>query len=341
MIEIDIGVFAYNEEHNIKRIIEAIQKQDVFSSENYSVKVYILANGCTDNTVQIASRLIEKSQSQQHFEVIDLKVGGKSRTWNRFVHEFSRGSADQLIFCDSDIWFTKNTIFSSLSRELSSNTNLSAMSSRPIKDLTLTKDILSFKDRLIASSGDGLNNWKTSICGQLYILKSFVARHIYLPLGLPVEDGYLRAMLLTNNMTEHESPLKISGNEDIFHIYHSERTIFALINHQTRIVIGSSINFLIFNELRKKNYNFSEMIELSKQNSQNEAWLPELVSSKLPTLKYGWIPWHFLFKRINYAKINLASPKRLIMLSLGVGFDLVVYILAQYKMSRGKGVGHW
>ncbi|WP_439503616.1 glycosyltransferase [Methylophaga sp.] len=341
MLNIDIGVFAYNEENNIKQIIESILKQDLFSSDSYSVKLYILANGCNDNTVKIATSLINEFRS---FEIIELPIGGKSRTWNRFVHEISRKSSDQLIFCDSDIFFTKQTILKDLCEKLNNKLSLKAVSSRPVKDLTRMNHKLSFTDRLIASSADGLNNWQTSICGQLYALKTDTARSIYLPIGLPVEDGYVRAMIVTDDMTSSENLSKISGDEDIYHLYKSERTIKNLINHQSRIVIGSAINYIVFEELRQKKFTKKEMIEFTKSISENENWLEELIKLKLPSKKYGWVPWHFLTKRFNYVILSprrLLKPKKIILLILGVGFDLIVFIKAQYKMARGIGAGHW
>lgn len=344
MLNIDVGVFAYNEENNIKKIIEAINSQDIFNYKTeISVNVFILANGCTDNTVEIAKSLIT-NEALVNFELINFDIGGKSRTWNRFVHEFSRTDADHLIFCDSDIWFTNNSIFRRLVEHINNNPMLSAVSSRPIKDLTIAKDNLTLSNKAIAASGDGLNNWKKSICGQLYILKAMVARTIYLPIGLPVEDGYVRAMITTENMTKNEDLSKISGDENIFHLYRSERTIKALINHQTRIVIGSAINYQIFNELRRLNLFHNEMLVYTKSLSENEYWLTKLIQTKLPSRYYGWVPWHFLVKRLKYSfshSQNILKPKKIFILILGFGFDLIVFVKAQYKMLRGNGVGYW
>ncbi|WP_417550267.1 glycosyltransferase [Methylophaga sp.] len=341
MLKVDIGIFAHNEEKNIRQIIETVKQQDIFYSEQYSVKVFILANGCKDNTIKFAQPLVDETSK---FEIVDLPISGKSRTWNRFVHELSSKDADQLIFCDSDIWFTKKNVLRDLSEGLNKNAMLSAMSSRPIKDLVLAQNRQSITDKTIASSGDSFNNWKKSICGQLYALTSSTARSIYLPIGLPVEDGYVRAMILTENMTSSENLSKISGDEDIFHLYQSERTIKNLINHQTRIVIGSAINYIVFEELRQKNFTKKEMIEFTKSISENESWLGKLITLKLPSKKYGWVPWHFLIKRFKYVtsdRRKLLKPKKLILLILGVCFDLIVFIKAQYKMAKGSGAGYW
>jgi hypothetical protein len=34
-------------------------------------------------------------------------------------------------------------------------------------------------------------------------------------------------------------------------------------------------------------------------------------------------------------------PKRVFVAVLGFGFDAIVYLLAQYRMARGTGAGHW
>jgi glycosyltransferase involved in cell wall biosynthesis len=340
MLKIDIAIFAHNEEQNIVKIIEQISLQNILYINEYSINVTILANGCTDNTVEVAIETVINLGLEQQVSVVDLPKGGKSRTWNYFVHTSARLDADILVFCDSDIWFVENDVLKKLCDYLFSN-ELIAVSSKPVKDITLNNENLSFIEKFIASSGGGLNKWQTSICGQLYALKAEFAKSLFLPLGLPVEDGFVRAMVATNNMTSDEDLSKLSGLESIYHVYRSERTIRHLIRHQVRIVIGSAINTVIYDELR--NISKFDKKEVLSRVSVDEHWLKNLVSSKLPSIKYGWVPWSFLFKRVRFffSQKTKFSFKKLLVLFAGFCFDAVVFVLAQLQMARGKGVGYW
>jgi hypothetical protein len=340
MLKIDIAIFAHNEEQNINKIIEQISFQNILSINEYSINVTILANGCTDNTVELAHETILNLGLEHQIEVVDLSKGGKSRTWNYFVHSFARQDSDIFIFCDSDIWFLENDVLKNLCDFLISN-ELIAVSSKPVKDISVNNANLSFIEKLIASSGGGLNKWQTSICGQLYALNAEFARTLFLPLGLPVEDGFVRAMVATNNMTSDEDLSKLSGHESIYHLYRSERTLSALIRHQVRIVIGSAINAVIYEELR--DIALIEKSEVLSRVSVDEHWLKNLINSKLPSIKYGWVPWSFLFKRVKFffTQKTKFSFKKLLVLLVGFCFDAIVFIFAQLQMARGKGVGYW
>jgi len=55
-----VGIFAYNEEQTLPRCIESVCGQTIYDSIN---KIVIYADGCTDNTIQVAQRL-EKNNSR-------------------------------------------------------------------------------------------------------------------------------------------------------------------------------------------------------------------------------------------------------------------------------------
>ena len=93
-MRVDIGVFAHNEAKGIADMVARLLAQDLSGLE---ARILVLANGCTDATADLARAA--------GAEVADLAEGGKSRTWNRFVHDLSRGEAQLLVFADADIDF--------------------------------------------------------------------------------------------------------------------------------------------------------------------------------------------------------------------------------------------
>ena len=91
-MKVDLGVFAHNEAAGIAAVVRALRAQAV---PGLDLRILVLANGCRDATAALAA--------EAGAEVADLPEGGKSRTWNRFVHDLSRLDAAVLIFADADI----------------------------------------------------------------------------------------------------------------------------------------------------------------------------------------------------------------------------------------------
>lgn len=330
-MRVDIGVFAHNEGAGIAAMVARLRAQDLSGLE---ARLLVLANGCADDTA-VQARAAGA-------EVADLAKGGKSRTWTRFVHDLSRPEAEVLVFVDADIEFTAPDSLKRLVLALAARPALWALNSQPIKDIVARPQGLSALDKIVAAAAGGLDDWKTAICGQLYAMPAARARSLHLPIGLPVEDGFLRAMVLTDALTMPEDFSRIDGLEGLSHLYASERSLTALIRHQVRIVIGSALNFAAFDQLRA--LPAAARRPALCRAAANEDWLQEAARAHMPRWPFGFVPFHFLTKRLARAFANPGQnlrPKRAVLTLLGLGFDLIVYVFAQYRMARGAGVGFW
>ena len=334
-MRVDIGVFAHNEAAGIAAMVARLAAQDIWTTAGVSARVLVLCNGCRDATAETARSAAVGSG----VEVVDLPLGGKSRTWNRFVHDLSRPDAEVLMFVDADIEFRDVGALAQMLRNLGA---LWVLNSQPVKDTVVRPEGLSGMDKFIAAAAGGLDNWKTAVCGSLYAMPAGVARRFHLPIGLPVEDGFLRAMVLRDAITGPEDFSRIDGLEGMFHVYGSERTIAALIRHQVRIVIGSAVNYACFGALDRLPLD-QRHAELARA-AQDEGWVGLAIKARLPEWPGGYIPLHFLTKRLvkaAQAPADLLRPKRLAITVLGFGFDAIVYVRAQWAMWRGTGAGHW
>lgn len=338
MRSVDLGIFAHDEGAGIGAMLADLARQTVFSHPGLSVRVLVLANGCHDDTAEVARR-----SPLPGLQVIELPLGGKSRTWNRFVHDLSRLAADQLIFCDADIALPQTDTLMRLITGLAARPMLAVLNSRPVKDTLHAPGKLTLTDRLIRAGAGGLDDWQTAICGQLYAMPAATARRFHLPVGLPVEDGFLRAMVLTDGLTQPtETIARIDGADGAFHIYASERDIPALIRHQTRIVIGSAVNAACFAHLRS--LPVATRTEALTRAAGDAGWLAEVLRQRLPCAPHGYVPVEFAIKRLrraNQAPLYSLHPRRAGLLALGFGFDLLVYLRAQFQMARGVGPGFW
>jgi glycosyltransferase involved in cell wall biosynthesis len=333
VLRVDVGVFAHNEAAGIAGMVRALQAQE---AGGLDLRVVILANGCRDDTVAQARAA---AAATPQIEVADLTQPGKSRTWNSFVHQLSRPDADVLIFVDADIAFPAPDCLARLALGLAARPALWVLNSQPVKDIQANPAGLSRFDKLIAAAGGGLDDWKTAICGQLYAMRPAAARRFFLPVGLPVEDGFLRAMVLTDVLTGPEEFSRIDGLDGLYHIYASERSLGALLRHQLRIVIGSAINAALFAELREGP---ADRRHARLQSAAADSdWVGAVLRKRLPAWPYGYVPVHFLTKRLVRGFAAPRSAKRLLVAGAGFGFDAIVYIWAQIRMARGVGAGFW
>ncbi len=329
-IAVDIGIFAHNEAAGIAAMLAGLMAQDIHAEADLVVRVLVLANGCTDGTAA-------RARTVPGVEVADLAQGGKSRTWNRFVHDLSRREADVLVFCDADIELPQPGALTGLVRGLLARPGLRVLSSQPVKDIVARPQGLGRVERLIARATGGLDNWRQAICGQLYAMPAVQARRIHMPVGLPVEDGFLRAIVLTDAFTQPEDLRRIDGLDGVHHVYASERKVGALIRHQVRIVIGSAVNLAVYQHLDALPA-ARRQPELARA-AADDGWLGAVVRAQLPRWPDGHVPLHFLTKRL--ARTEDRGIQRWPLLIAGFGFDLIVYVLAQIRMARGAGVGFW
>lgn len=340
-IALDLGVFAHNEAAGIASTIGDLARQSILAAPDLDLRIVVLANGCSDDTAEVARHAAEAAGAAGAVHVEVIAQGGKSRTWNRFVHHLSRTECDLLLFCDADIRLPDPLALEALARALIDRPGLKAITSRPVKDLQHDQGPLGIQERLIAASGGGLDDWRTAICGQLYGLRSATARAFHLPAGLPVEDGFVRAAVLTDVFSAPEDLSRIDG-ATTFHVYASERTIPALIRHQCRIVMGGAVNLAVFQRLAPLDP--AGVQAQLQQAAGDQDWLAATVRAATPRWPHGWVPFHFLVKRATAFRPAGGIGRRLravALLGLGLGFDAVVYVLAQARMARGQGAGFW
>ena len=331
-LRVDIGLFVQNEAAGIADMLGHLAGQDVFGA-GMDVRVHVLCNGCMDDTVMRAQFV-----APEGFVVHDLPEGGKSRTWNRFVHHLARRDADVLVFCDTGIRWPDAGAVRRLVEGIVARPELHVLNSEPVKDIAVTGAQTSI-ERLIVASAGGLHDWRTNICGQFYAMPGAAARRYILPIGLPVEDGFLHAMVVTDRFTAADDYSPIDGLEGAWHIYPSERTMGGLIRHQTRLVVGSAINAAVFRHLKAEG--FERIARELSRAAADETWLPGVLRLRLPRLPYAYVPLHFAVKRLGRRLPGKGLLARTGLKALGIGFDMIVYVNAQMKMARGAGAGHW
>ena len=81
---LSVAVFAHNEEEGLPKCLAAID--EAASRPPEETAIHVLANGCRDNTAEVAR---EYAQRRGNMAVHELDLGDKANAWNRYVHDFA------------------------------------------------------------------------------------------------------------------------------------------------------------------------------------------------------------------------------------------------------------
>ena len=98
----NVVVFAHNEARRITRCLESILAQ---AGEGLKY-IYVLVNGCTDDTADVVTRL---SANQQAIIGVWLDRADKAASWNHYVQKLS-GDTDFHVFVDGDIYLAERAL---------------------------------------------------------------------------------------------------------------------------------------------------------------------------------------------------------------------------------------
>jgi len=342
---ISIGVFAHNEESNIVATLKSLASQDIFRLPlfpNLTVIVSIIANGCTDGTVQVASDYLE-SQSSFDGQILEIQKAGKSHAWNQFVHQPESQDVDYFICLDSDIKFGSDAVLSSLTEQLSNNDQAYLAVDVAKKDTELKERKTPF-DRLSLLFSYIMKQGSTAVAGSLYCAKGDILRRIHMPDGLPVEDGFLRAMLVTDLFTRPDNTKRILVVEHVWHYFTPDSSFKALFRHEERLLIGTFINSVIYGflwcEVPETGLDAGVLIE--DKNITNADWLKKLIND-YKARNYFIIPRKFYFKYFSKLK-NFSIVKKIILfpvILIATFVRAVLLIKVERKLAKTSGIGFW
>lgn len=169
------AIFAHQEERRIDACLASLPL------DRADIAFHVLVNGSTDGT---AARAREATSGRPNVIVHELAAGGKSRTWNHFVHHLLRGDEDAVIFMDGDAEITAGSI-DALVAELAADVGLNAAAGMPVNG----RSAEFYRQSLRTERG---------LFGDLYALSgSFVGairtRGLRLPDDLIGDDGLVAA----------------------------------------------------------------------------------------------------------------------------------------------------
>ncbi|MEN9870998.1 MAG: hypothetical protein RLZZ171_1986 [Cyanobacteriota bacterium] len=267
-MKLSIGILAHNEANamgfahapRIATLLQSLSQQSLLTSLNkgYLIEIIVVPNGCSDNTALIArdtlgKLTLEKDRALWNWKVCEVKEAGKSNAWNLFTHEFAAPDADFFCLMDADIQLHDRNALEKMLKVLVENPEYWIALDQPIKDIEL-KENKSWLEKLSVAVSKSSNAGQLYICGQLYCGRAEPLRKMWMPAGLPVEDGFLTQMVISENFTL-ENPTftkRIVRVTEASHIFEAYTNPLKLVNHEVRVVVGIVINAFLTYYLQEK-----------------------------------------------------------------------------------------
>jgi hypothetical protein len=313
VVEISIGVLAWNEEEAIATTLDSLFQQSLFADlheRRAHCEIFCVANGCTDSTPALAARVFADRMAQHPFRaafsgrVVALAERGKANAWNVFVHQLSSRAAKVLFVMDADILLATPHTLRNMYQALLQDAAAHAAIDQPLKDIAF-KTRKSLRERLSLATSRLTQADGAQLTGQLYCLRAEVARRIVLPRDLLVEDGFIKTLLCTDFLTRPSNPRRIVQAKEAAHVFEAYTSAQAILRNQKRQMIGQTIvHLLLDKDLKDHARHDSSSLEdcVRTREAQDPLWLRRLTATHLQETKYFWrlfpgIP-SFRFKRL-------------------------------------------
>jgi glycosyltransferase involved in cell wall biosynthesis len=351
-MKLSIGILAHNEADYIAKLLNSLEQQSLFTNANQSqtIEVIIVPNGCTDNTVKIAQDTLKELELKINniswkWKICEVSEAGKSNAWNLFVHQFSATDTDFFYLMDADIQLHHEDTLANMLNELVHNSEYWISLDQPIKNVEL-KQNKTWIEKLSVAVSKSSNQGQLYICGQLYCGRAEPLRNIWMPAGLPVEDGFLTDMIISENFTLKNPTFtkRIVRVPNASHIFEAYTNPLELINHEVRVVIGMVINSYLTDYLRQRCHKkLTAGTIIGQMNQERHFWLNDFVRNDLAKKNWWIIPISIVFRRYSSLKSHslFKALLRIPLAILAFIVDLSVFIRANNKLHRHTITNYW
>jgi glycosyltransferase involved in cell wall biosynthesis len=351
-VHVTVGILAYNESAAIARTIASLFAQSVFNGRGADMQweVVVVPNGCKDDTHIRAEQALQAacaSRSGVTWRVVSLERAGKSHAWNKLVHEIAAPDTDAFVMIDADIEFGHiDTLFNCLQR-LRSDTHARAVVDLPLKDFH-RKDNRSLLEKLSlrASEKRVADAAMPGISGQFYVMWAQRMRTIWMPLDLSVEDGFLHAMVITDNFRSAPDYTRVVRAADASHYYEGLTRVRDILNHEVRLAVGTVLNaYLCWDMLLfmtpRDGPGAGEVVR--RLNAQDPTWYRRMMANQIEIRGWRAISLKYLRQRLPAWRSQppLRRLRRLPATLALLAFEALVLWRANRKLVSGNAVGYW
>ncbi len=195
-LTVTIGIPAYNEEANIKNMLESVlkQKEESFILE----RILVVLDGCTDNTLKIVISIAKKDK---RIKIInDGKRTGKATRLNKILE---MNKSDFIFFIDADIALERNIELEEMILEFINNKKVNVVAGYQIpthansfmEKISNSAFKLWYDTTTSVNEGNHIYNLHGSISG----MRNSFARSLTFPSALTCDQGYLYMKSISND----------------------------------------------------------------------------------------------------------------------------------------------
>jgi len=348
-MKLNIGILAHNESGSIGVLLRSLCQQSLLIDGEHQVEIVIVPNGCKDNTAAVSRQILEQLAPQHQafwtWRVCEVEEAGKSNAWNLFIHEFAAPDANFFYLIDADIQLLDPTSLTKMLEVLIDNPDYWIALDRPIKDVEL-KEQKSWLEKLSVAVSKSSNDGQLYICGQLYCARAEPLRKIWMPAGLPVEDGFLTQMIIRENFTIDRPTFskRIVRVNEASHVFEAYTNPFELVNHEVRVVMGIVINIFLTYYLRDRcSRELTAGTLIARMNRESHFWLNDFVRNYLSNKQWWIIPISLVFRRYSSLKSHSLRKAclRVPIATLAFIVDLSIFVRANRKLHREVISNYW
>lgn len=246
-ISISVGISAFNEERNIKKLIDSILWQ---KESRYTIKeIIVISDGSTDQTAMC----LQKIKDHRLKIVNSKKRFGKTTRLNWI---FKNAKGDAIVIFDADVVLSARDVIENLVKPLVNEENVGFICGRakPIKGKT-------FIENCVNASHDAYDNFRSklrkgsnpySVEGRVMLLSKDFASKVTLtkPYG---GDKYLYFYCITNGFNFRYVKAATV-------LYRSPSTLSEHIRQNTRFMARGFQADLIFGDIVSKEFKISKKI---------------------------------------------------------------------------------
>jgi len=294
-----LGIMAWNEEKTIPAALASLFQQSVFgmlAARGERAEIVVIPNGCTDATATVAEEALEYFRhSHPHADafvarVCEIEQPGRHNAWNRFVHEYSAREARFIFLMDADILFCGQDTLRNMVWAIEREREAMVVTDRAVKEIE-SKPRKTWRDRL--SLATSAMNRTNSACftGQLYGMRSEVARNLYLPrdAGAP-DDGFFKQVICTDFLTRPVNPRRIVTAPEAAHVFEAYTSIGEVLRNQRRQMMGQTTVHVLIEYLKTRPH--AERVNLAatlrREDTRDPAWLRRLLGRHVAQATFFW-----------------------------------------------------
>lgn len=348
---ISIGILAWNEEECIAATLRSLLDQTlirgVTTGGPVQVEVIVVPNGCTDTTAEQASLALRTGAENLPpdrftWRVEPVAQAGKVNAWNLFVHHFCRPDADLVFLMDADIRYDHRDTLSNMIAALNRHPDAAVAVDLPLKHVA-TKARKSLLDRISLAVSGMTQSAPGQLTGQLYCARGPLLRRVHMPLGLIVEDGFLKQMLCTDLMRIPCDNNKVIRAPEASHVFEAYTSVKDVFLNQRRQQIGHAVYTYLRDYLRERIGEKDAGQIIAENNSRDPDWFRALIRDRVAQ-GGAWVMYPGAFTA-RWRRLRNLSPLdaflRLPVAAAAFLVDAVVLIAANRRLRGGRLAGVW